>query len=195
MVHSVRISLWRMLSWTTTGSLPPAFIGANGCWRWATWPATTPANGWLARGLEGQCCLGLHPSLSGSSYMEQVLARPVGRVAPLEFAEREQQLLSPVCKLTVLGFSALWFRWRVQTYRQGNRDIAWLSPALSTTVRDRNRAETGSQSSGAAGPAAASLGSREPAVSGSLAANAQSADVRADSCELKSFPVVDRLAL
>ena len=84
---------------------------------------------------------------------------------------------------------------RVQTYRQGNRDIAWPSPALSTAVRDRNRVETGSQSSGAAGPAAASLGSREPVVSGLLAASAQSADVRADSCELKSFPVVDRLTL
>lgn len=42
--------------------------------------------------------------------MERVLARPVGRVAPSEFAEREQQLLSPVCNLMVLGFSALWFR-------------------------------------------------------------------------------------
>lgn len=52
----------------------------------------------------------------------------------------------------------------------------------------------GSQGSGAAGPAATSLGSREVLRPGPPAASAQDADVTAETCKWKSFPAVNRLA-
>lgn len=52
----VRISLARMLSWTATGSPPPAelFISTNSCRRWTPRPATTPVRSSTAGRLAGE---------------------------------------------------------------------------------------------------------------------------------------------
>lgn len=147
---------------------------------WAMWLVTSPSpilqEGWLARGLEGQRCgsdistqLGFAPSLPRSSCMRRVPAGPAGQVAPLEFAEWEQQLLSPLCKVMVHGFATLWFRCCFS--KRGAS-----GPATGRGTRTLHC----SQSRGAAGPAAARLGSQEPRLSGTTAASAQNADVMAE---------------
>lgn len=115
MVHCVSESAWpgcspgpprgRRLLQNYSSALTAAGGGPHG----QRPPQCAPVlrEGWLAREREGQCRLGLHPSLPESSCTERV---PAGLAGPLEFAERAQQVLSPVCNTTVLGFPAPLFR-------------------------------------------------------------------------------------